>query len=159
MRISELLNAIASWLESSENEALLLSEDNDECLSVVANGCVMAANILKKTAEEADRLEPGEESKLTLESLDGLNDILTAFDRSGNKDLEKTANLIDELLLTFAAPPNWYKNHKEDKQLEKAHLHDLIGTVAHIHRENATWRDLFKNIGYSVSSKKGEAGQ
>src|SRR3989344_8557320 len=33
----------------------------------------------------------------------------------------------------------------EDPQLEKAHLHDNIGDVVHVHRNNATWGDLFFN--------------
>jgi hypothetical protein len=35
---------------------------------------------------------------------------------------------------------------EHDEQLEKAHLHDLVGDVVHVHRSNATWGDLFKNI-------------
>ena len=42
------------------------------------------------------------------------------------------------------------KPHKEDEQLEKAHLHDNIGDVVHVHRENAVWGDLFKNIRYTL---------
>ena len=38
----------------------------------------------------------------------------------------------------------------ESEQLEKAHLHDGVGDVVHIHRENSNWSDLFKNIGYSL---------
>lgn len=34
----------------------------------------------------------------------------------------------------------------EEKQLEKAHLHDLVGDVVHVHRANATWGDLFQNL-------------
>lgn len=36
----------------------------------------------------------------------------------------------------------------ELEQLEKAHLHDLNGDVVHVHREGATWRDLFTNMPY-----------
>lgn len=35
----------------------------------------------------------------------------------------------------------------EDEQIEKAHLHDLVGDVVHVHRAGATWGDLFQNIG------------
>ncbi len=41
-------------------------------------------------------------------------------------------------------------------QLEKAHLHDLVGDVVHVHRNNAIWADLFKNIKYDVP--KGSQG-
>lgn len=38
----------------------------------------------------------------------------------------------------------------EDEQLEKAHLHDGVGDVVHVHRNGATWADLFKNISYPL---------
>jgi len=37
----------------------------------------------------------------------------------------------------------------EEQQLEKAHLHDGVGDVVHVHREGATWGDLFENAGIS----------
>lgn len=37
---------------------------------------------------------------------------------------------------------------KEDDQKEKAHLHDNVGDVVHVHRDNAIWKDLFINIQY-----------
>ena len=43
------------------------------------------------------------------------------------------------------------EEHEEDEQEEKAHLHDGIGNVAHVHRNNAYWRDLFTNIGYELT--------
>ncbi|HSW48045.1 MAG TPA: hypothetical protein VLG67_03090 [Candidatus Saccharimonadales bacterium] len=45
----------------------------------------------------------------------------------------------------------------EDEQMEKAHLHDQIGDVVHVHRENATWGDLFKNIKYPIDGQKATA--
>ncbi len=43
------------------------------------------------------------------------------------------------------------------EQLEKAHLHDQVGDVVHIHRSNALWADLFKNIHISFGNKPIEA--
>jgi hypothetical protein len=34
---------------------------------------------------------------------------------------------------------------REEEQLEKAHLHDGIGDVVHVHRSQALWQDLFIN--------------
>ena len=34
----------------------------------------------------------------------------------------------------------------ENDQLEKAHLHDLVGDVVHVHRDNALWQDLLTNL-------------
>lgn len=44
-----------------------------------------------------------------------------------------------------------------DEQLEKAHLHELVGDVVHVHREGATWGDLFTNLKYPVEAEKIEA--
>src|SRR3989338_3813330 len=40
----------------------------------------------------------------------------------------------------------------EHEQIEKAHLHDGIGDVVHVHREGAVWRDLFENLSYAFES-------
>lgn len=40
-----------------------------------------------------------------------------------------------------------------DEQIEKAHLHDNIGDVVHVHREGAVWSDLFKNIKYNIDPR------
>lgn len=39
----------------------------------------------------------------------------------------------------------------ESEQAEKAHLHNNISDVVHVHRENATWGDLFINLNYEFS--------
>lgn len=41
----------------------------------------------------------------------------------------------------------------EDEQIEKAHLHDQIGDVVHVHRKDAKWGDLFNNIKYPIDEK------
>ena len=108
MRIAELLHAMAAWLESPDNEALLLAEYDDECSKVVAENCVLAAALLKNAAEQVADIEPPPESNLTPESIEGLANIAAAFDASGDPALKKQASVIDELLLTIAAPPNAY---------------------------------------------------
>lgn len=45
------------------------------------------------------------------------------------------------------------KGDEEDNQLEKAHLHDQIGDVVHVERENAKWADLFTNLAYDIDYK------
>lgn len=42
----------------------------------------------------------------------------------------------------------------EDEQKEKAHLHDNIGDIVHVHREGAVWGDLFQNIGVKFDNSK-----
>ena len=40
IKSSEMLLAIAKWLESPENEALLLAEDDNDSLDIVATSCL-----------------------------------------------------------------------------------------------------------------------
>lgn len=116
MRVSELLTAIAAWLESPENEALMLAEYDEASMTSVAKTCVAAAEILKRGAEEVEALEPPEEAKLTPDALDHLNQVITAFDQSDNVELQRTASVIDELLLTIASPPKWAASYKEAQE-------------------------------------------
>jgi hypothetical protein len=105
MRTAELLTAIANWLESSNNEAMLLAEGDDDCLHVVAESCVLAAALLKSAAEEVDMMEPTE-SVITPESIEETAALATALDSSSDPQLKKMASVLDELLMTVAAPPN-----------------------------------------------------
>lgn len=121
MRIAELLTAIANWLESPNNEAMLLSETDDNCMKIVSESCVLAAALLKSAASEVDVLESPEPSKLTPESIEGIADLAAALDSSGDPALQKQASVLDELLLSISAPPGAYKAAKaaEDYRLEE----------------------------------------
>lgn len=44
--------------------------------------------------------------------------------------------------------------HRKSDQLEKAQLHDNVGNVVHVHRKDAVWGDLFKNIGWQIPADK-----
>jgi hypothetical protein len=122
MRIAEMLTAIATWLESPNNEALLLSENDEECMKVVAESCALAAALIKNAAEEVDAIEPPEESKITPEAIQDLANLASAFDASGDPGLKKQASVLDELLLSIAAPPNAYA---ERKDLEEQRLIEI----------------------------------
>ena len=41
---------------------------------------------------------------------------------------------------------------ESNEQIEKAHLHDGVGDVVHVHRDSAVWGDLFTNIGFPIDS-------
>lgn len=45
------------------------------------------------------------------------------------------------------------QEQQEDEQIEKAHLHEGVGDVVHVHREGAVWGDLFKNIGVELAEE------
>jgi hypothetical protein len=121
MRISEMLNAMAAWLESPTNEALLLAEENEECMKVVAESCVLAAALLKQAAEEVNVLEPAEPSKITPESIEEIAALATALDSSNDPRLKKQASVLDELLLTIAAPPHALADKKaaDDQRIDE----------------------------------------
>lgn len=200
MRISEMLMAIASWLESKDNEALLLSEYNEECMEKVATSCIKAADILKECADQVDLMEdkrrlsiaetkqllqtfsatPFKDNVLTVSLFDGddklvaviasseeviselakielpaditatvaitagndgieeISKMAGVFDGSEDEGLKKQAGVIDELLLTLAAPPNWIANFKaaQQKKIDEIKrlyqepsekLHEVIG--------------------------------
>lgn len=44
------------------------------------------------------------------------------------------------------------KKSRDEEQMEKAHLHDGIGDVVHVHRDGGTWDDLFRNINFTFPS-------
>src|SRR5271165_1183404 len=100
MRTAELLNAMAAWLESPNNEAMLLAEADDQCMQVAAESCVLAAELLRKAADEVDVLEPPTESLITPQSIDETAALAAALDSSGDPELKKMASVLDELLLT-----------------------------------------------------------
>jgi len=57
MRTADMLITIASWLESKDNEALLLAEHDDLCMNKAAEGCIKAAAILRECADQVDLME------------------------------------------------------------------------------------------------------
>ena len=113
MRTAELLNAMAAWLESPNNEAMLLAEADAKCMQVVAESCVLAAALLKKAADEVDTLEPPTESVITPQSIEETAALAQALDESNDPQLKRVASVLDELLLTIAAPPNAYAERKD----------------------------------------------
>lgn len=72
-------------------------------------------------------------------------------------DLYRDGELVDLAKLEYMLEkPCTLDEHEEpttlaDEQIEKAHLHDLVGDVVHVHSEHATWGDLFRNIGITFT--------
>jgi hypothetical protein len=122
MRTAELLHAMAAWLESPNNEALLLAEVDEQSMQVVAESCVLAAALLKKAADEVDSIEPPTESVLTPESIEETAAFAAALDSSDDPQLKRVASVLDELLLTIAAPPGAVA---EKKAAENGRLEEL----------------------------------
>lgn len=109
------LLAVASWLENPSND--LLSEVKDEDLDTVAASLVFASMALKNAAENIS-----EESEITPEKLDDLAALADVLDLTEDEFLKKQASVLDELLLTIAAPKNAIAEFKER---EKQRLEDM----------------------------------
>jgi len=110
MKISEMLKAMASWLENSDNEAFMLAEYDDKCLEVVAASCLTAAQELRKAAEQVDNLEPKE--TITTQSIEELALLAEAFDSSGDEELMKQSKTIDSLLFALAEAPEAFSSRQ-----------------------------------------------
>lgn len=50
------------------------------------------------------------------------------------------------------------KKTKENDQIEKAHLHENVGDVVHVHRSGAVWGDLFHNLNVTFPPGKPVVG-
>jgi len=48
--------------------------------------------------------------------------------------------------------------HENDNQISKAHLHNNIGDVAHIHVAGTIWRTLFSNLGLNFANLPSVSG-
>jgi hypothetical protein len=118
MKLSQKLLMVASWLEDADNDLLVNAESDEACLTVVADALVKAAEVLKAGAVEVSRVEP---NTLTPEALEEMAAVAQAFDESGDELLKKQASVLDEILLTLAAPKNAIHEHKkaEDDRIEQ----------------------------------------
>jgi hypothetical protein len=107
MRTADFLLSVAEWLESPENEAMLLSEHDDECMTIVASHLVQAAAVIKKAAIEVDSIEttPEEVSTITPDAIEDLASFATELDMSDDPRLVKQAAVIDELLNIVISNP------------------------------------------------------
>lgn len=162
MRISDLLQSMASWLENPNNDIFLSAEKNDDCLAVVASYCVEAAEILKKASQEVDKLEP-KESLLTPEGIESLAELANSLDSSGDKELMKQASLIDELLISISAPERAVasklaKDEEKIKELSDKYynlnnnLHD-VNKTADIAKDLEEVTKNYKNLEAPLSTR------
>jgi superfamily I DNA and/or RNA helicase len=99
---SEKLRELAAWLDDTNNNILVGSEDNELVLAGVAFALAGASDLVKSAADDISEQEP--ENELTAEKLEELAAVAAAFDESGDELLMKQASTIDEILLTIATP-------------------------------------------------------
>ena len=143
MKLSQKLLIVASWLEDTDNDLLVNAESEPECLTVVASALVQAAEVLKASAVEVSKVET---TNLTPEALDEMAALAQAFDESDDELLKKQASVLDEILLTLAAPKNAVNEHKkaEDDRIEQ--LKKKYKNTKEPHDEHIKVSDTIKEI-------------
>lgn len=60
----------------------------------------------------------------------------------------------DYRYMNYTACSEHEEESAEEEQMEKAHLHDQVGDVVHVHRTGGEWGDLLKNAGIALPSDK-----
>lgn len=141
-KISETLLSVALWLENPNNEVIVSSENNDECLKIVAESCVLAAEILKKAATQVVDLEDGKLQN----SIEALAEVATCLDQSDDPNLQKQASVLDELLFTIATPPQALANRLAESNSRLEELKKKYNTRNQDNEENSKIADTVKEI-------------
>ena len=100
--ISIDLKILANKLEQEADSILAKAEKNPEQFQKVAEAVALASCILERTAKEFEGYQDG----ITEEKIDEIAALATSFDESGDEFLMKQASVLDELLMTIAAPKN-----------------------------------------------------
>lgn len=88
MKTSEMLKAIANWLESPNNEAIVISEGDEQLSTIAAESCLIAATALKMGAEKIHSIEESGDPKFNFKIYDKL-------------DVSGASNVIAEFEGTF----------------------------------------------------------
>lgn len=104
MAISMDLRVLARKLEKSSDDLLVdASTKGPEAFEKVATAIAAASTLLEGVADDMDR---NAEFSITAQQLDEIVALATAFDQSSDPLLKKQASVLDELLLSIAAPKN-----------------------------------------------------
>ena len=113
----DLIKSTAGWLENPENEVFSLLEFDDDSLGIAAKALVLASEILKKAALDIQLTSTIEDTNTYGPNITSAMSSLEAFanelDSSGDHELVKRANVLDEILLTIAANVEDQENYKE----------------------------------------------
>jgi hypothetical protein len=139
MKLSEKLLLVASWLEDSENDLIVNADNNELCLTIVADSLTKAAEALKEGAIQVSEVEPA----WTAEKLDELAAVANAFDESGDELLIKQASVLDEILLTFAAPRGAQSDFRQA-------LDDRIEQLKKKYKDTKTHQDELNKVSDSI---------
>ena len=104
MAISMDLRVLARKLEKSSDDLLInASTKSPAVFQKVATAVAAASTLLEGVADDMDNNASFE---ITPQQLDEIAALASAFDESGDPLLKKQASVLDELLLSIAAPKN-----------------------------------------------------
>jgi adenylate kinase family enzyme len=126
MSISMDLRVLAKKLEQNSDE--LLSKASDKGLKVfdkVVTAIAASSSLLESVADDMDN---NAEFSISEQQLDDLAAIATAFDQSNIPALKKQASVLDELLLSIAAPKNLVAKIKQANEDEVNRLRENYRT-------------------------------
>lgn len=111
MAISMDLRVLARKLEKSSDDLLInASTKGPEAFEKVATAIAAASTLLEGVADDMDQ---SAEFSISPRQLDEIAALATAFDESGDPLLKKQASVLDELLLSIAAPKNAAKDARK----------------------------------------------
>jgi hypothetical protein len=104
MAISMDLRVLARKLEKNSDDLLAsASTKGPQTFEKVATAIAAASTLLESVADDMDE---NAEFQITAEQLDELVAVASAFDESNDPLLKKQASVLDDLLLSIAAPKN-----------------------------------------------------
>src|SRR5690606_1823772 len=102
MSVSIDLRVLASRLEKNSHDWLVrASSKGPEVFEKVATAIAAASTLLEEVADDMDKHA---EFSITEQQLNEIAALASAFDESGDPLLKKQASVLDELLLSIAAP-------------------------------------------------------
>ena len=102
MAISMDLRVLARKLEKNSDDLLAsASTKGPQTFEKVATAIAAASTLLESVADDMDE---NAEFQITAEQLDELVAVASAFDESNDPLLKKQASVLDDLLLSIAAP-------------------------------------------------------
>jgi hypothetical protein len=146
MKLSDKLLTFARAMEDIENGFLIDAECDEKQMEIVANVLVAAANIIKKGAEEIAAIEPND---FTAEKLEEMAAVAQAFDESGDEMLMRQASVLDDILLTLAAPKGGIYDFKlqEENRLKdlKKRYQDVKKEQDELNKISDTKKDIEKS--------------
>lgn len=96
---------MAEELENPDNVDLIAAEENDTLLEKTAISFSIVSNSLRKLAEQIEIIEDTS-NDFTPEKLDQIAAVAESFADSDDELLQKQASVLDNLLITLAAPKN-----------------------------------------------------